>query len=155
MRRKKNIPKHYNFSDYKYNDELVSTLINYVMKDGKKILAQKIVYQSLDILQEKTKLDSVKAFHKGLKNVAPKVKLKTKRIGGANYQIPSELNEKKSNIIGIKWILKVVREVKSGNFAINLGNELINIYNNTGKTVNMKINNEKTVKANMVFSHFH
>ena len=153
MRKKKKIQRNIE-PDFKYNSALVSKFINNVMKGGKKSTARKIFYGSFDILQEKTKQDPLEIFNQAIKNVAPLLEIKSKRVGGANYQVPRPVNGDRRITLAIRWILEAARSKKGVPMAQKLAEEILAASKNEGGAIKKKINTHKMAEANKAFARF-
>lgn len=154
MRRKIKKLKNVITPDPKFNNPSIAKLINYVMKDGKKTIAQKIVYKSFDIIAEKTKKDPVEIFNLAVKNASPFLELKSVRIGGANYQVPMEVRGEKKFTLAINWMLEAARARDGRPMAERFAAELIDASNNTGTAIKKKLDTHKMAEANRAFAHF-
>ncbi|MBZ4651151.1 30S ribosomal protein S7 [Thermosipho sp. (in: thermotogales)] len=137
-----------------YNDVLVSKLINRVMWDGKKSIAQKIVYKAMEYLSEKTKKDPLEALHQAIDNVRPLVEVRPRRVGGATYQVPIEVEEPRKTSLALRWIVEAARSKKGKPMAEKLGEELVNAFNNTGTAIKKKEDVHRMAEANRAFAHF-
>ncbi|MBO8161983.1 MAG: 30S ribosomal protein S7 [Thermosipho sp. (in: Bacteria)] len=137
-----------------YNDVLVSKLINRVMWDGKKSIAQKIVYKAMEILAEKTKKEPLEALHMAIENVRPVVEVRPRRVGGATYQVPVEVQEPRKTSLALRWIVEAARSRKGKPMAEKLGEELVNAFNNTGTAIKKKEDVHRMAEANRAFAHF-
>ena len=153
MRRKKKIQRNIE-PDFKYGSALVSKFVNSVMKCGKKSTARKIFYGSLDILQEKTKQDPLEIFNQAIKNVSPLLEIKSKRVGGANYQVPRPVSGERRITLAIRWILEAARSKKGMPMAQKLAEELLAASKNEGGAIKKKINTHKMEEANKAFARF-
>lgn len=141
--------------DEKYNSELVSKFINYVMLDGKKSIAREIVYKTLSELSDKSKEDPVEALDKALNNVKPRVEVRSRRVGGANFQVPVPVNPSRQVALGFKWIIEAARNSrKSEEFFTVLARELLNAYKNEGVAVKKKEEVHRMAEANKAFAQF-
>ena len=138
-----------------YNDLIVAKFVNYIMKDGKKSIAEKIFYSSLDIIKEKLKVDQpVDVFKKALDNVGPILEVKSKRIGGATYQVPMEVSTDRRMALAMRWILIYSRTRKGKNMAGKLAAELIAASNKEGSSIKKREDTHKMAEANKAFAHF-
>jgi len=138
-----------------YNDLIVAKFINNLMKMGKKSLAEKIFYKSINKIQEKAKVDSgIELFKKALDNVAPVLEVKSKRIGGATYQVPMEISESRRMALAMRWIITYSKSRKGQTMADRLSAELIAAANNDGSAVKKKEDTHRMAEANKAFSHF-
>ena len=140
--------------DYIYNNVNVTRLINYVMQKGKKTKAQKIIYQVLKTIETEQKKNPIEILNKALENARPLLKTKAKRIGGATYQVPTEIPEDKGIIFAMKWMIGGVKSKKGKSMAIKLAEEIVNASKNTGFAVKKKIETHKTAEANRAFTNF-
>ncbi len=146
---KRNIPP-----DPVYNNVTVAKFINQVMRRGKKTIARKIVYQTFDIIKEKTQKDSLEIFDLALKNAAPFLEVKPRRIGGATYQVPREVRGERRLTLAMRWIIQVSKSKKGRPMSEKLAEELIAASNNTGAAVKKKVNMHRMAEANRAFAHF-
>ncbi|HEU5114838.1 MAG TPA: 30S ribosomal protein S7 [Candidatus Paceibacterota bacterium] len=154
MRRKINI-KHELRPDQKYENEKVSKLINYIMFDGKKNLARKNVYKCFEIIKEKAKVENpVDVFEAALKNTAPNVEVRSRRVGGANYQVPVEVRPERRQALSMKWIIDAARSKKGQPISVKLAEEIIAASKNEGEAVKKRENTHKMAEANKAFAHF-
>lgn len=146
---KRNIPP-----DPVYDNVTVAKFINQVMRRGKKTTARKIVYRTFDIVKEKTQKDPLEIFDLALKNAAPFLEVKPRRIGGATYQVPREVRGERRLTLAIRWIIQVAKSRKGRPMREKLAEELIAASNNTGAAVKKKINMHRMAEANRAFAHF-
>ncbi len=140
--------------DAKYNNRLVTQLTNKIMLDGKKSLAERIVYTAFDIVEEKTGEDPLSVFKKAMDNVRPTLECKPKRVGGATYQVPMEVNSRRATTLAIRWIVDYSRSRKEHTMKERLANEIIDASNNTGAAVKKREDMYKMAEANRAFSHY-
>ena len=140
--------------DAKYNNRLVTQLINKVLLDGKKSVAEGIVYGAFDIVAEKTGQDPIAVFKKAMENIRPTLETKSKRVGGANYQVPIEVNSRRSTTLAIRWLVDFSRKRKENTMAQRLANEIIDASENTGAAVKKREDTYKMAEANRAFAHF-
>ena len=141
--------------DPAFKDVVVAQFINYLMKQGKKSKAEKIFYGSLDIISEQLKTDNpVDVFKKALSNVSPILEVKSKRIGGATYQVPMEVSDSRKRSLAMRWILGFSRGRKGKTMANRLAAELIAASNNEGSSIKKKEDTHKMAEANKAFAHF-
>ncbi len=152
--RGKPFPKRKIKLDPKYQVANVSKFINYIMERGKKNTAVKIVYQSFDIIKEKTKQDPVKIFNKAIENISPQVEVRSRRVGGANYQIPFPTNETRRFTLASRWIIEAARKKKSRPMAEKLAQELLEASENQGSAIKKKEDVHRMAEANKAFAHF-
>jgi len=146
--------KHKIAPDRIYNDVVISQFINKVMKRGKKTTAQKIVYGALDIIKEKTKKEPIDIFRQAIENASPVLEVKSKRIGGATYQVPIEVRGERRLALAIRWILLGARSKKGKPMAQKLSQELIDASNNEGSALKKKNDTHRMADANKAFAHF-
>ena len=141
--------------DAVYNNRLVTQLINKVLLDGKKATAERIVYTAFDaIVEEKTGGDPLAVFKKAMDNVRPTLEVKPKRVGGATYQVPMEVNSRRSTALGIRWIVNFSRARKEKTMAERLANEILDASNGLGASVKKREDVFKMAEANRAFSHY-
>ncbi len=140
--------------DPKYHSELVAKFINYVMRKGKKAKAQKIVYRAFEIIEQKTKKKALDIFEQALKNVGPYLEVKSRRVGGANYQVPVEVPRKRRIALAMRWILEVVRSRKGKPAEVKLAEELILAAQGKGDAVRKKEEMHRMAEANKAFAHY-
>jgi len=140
--------------DPKYGSIIVSKLTNYILKDGKKSIAQKIIYQSLDIVSEKTKKEPLTVLDQAIKNVGPLMEVRSHRVGGATYQVPVEVPKHRRLALALRWIIGSVQSKKGSSTAKKLSNEIISAYNNEGSAVKKRVDVHKMADANKAFAHF-
>ena len=154
MPRKGHIKKRDVLPDVKYNDKRVTKLINQVMLDGKKQIAQRIVYSAFDIVFQKTNEDALVVFEKALANVMPVLEVKARRIGGATYQVPVEVRPDRRQTLALRWLVVFSRKRGEKTMQDRLANELIDAINNTGGAVKKKEEMHRMAEANKAFAHF-
>lgn len=140
--------------DPKYNSVLVEKFVNQIMKNGKKSVGRKIVYNCFEIIKNTTKKDPLEVFEKAIKNVGPLVEVRPKRIGGATYQVPFPVSEKRRISLAMKWIRDIARKKKGKGMAEKLAQEIIDASNNIGAAVKKKEDTHKMAEANKAFAHF-
>jgi small subunit ribosomal protein S7 len=141
--------------DYKYSSEKVAKLINYMMYDGKKTLSEKNIYNCLDIIKEKAKVkDPISVLELALSNTAPNMEVRSKRVGGANYQVPVEVRPSRRSALSMKWIIDAARNKKGSTIANRLADEIIAASKNEGEAVKKRENTHKMAEANKAFAHF-
>jgi small subunit ribosomal protein S7 len=140
--------------DPRYENMLVSKLINQVMEDGKKQLAQKIVYACFDILEKKLKTDPVDSFEKVIETVAPLVEVRSRRVGGATYQVPVKINQERRHSLALRWIVQAASSRKGKPMFIKLADEMLQALEGTGSAIKKRENTHKMAEANKAFAHF-
>ena len=140
--------------DPKYNSDLVSRFISILMVDGKKTIAENIIYNALDILKEKTQEDSpVKALNKAVDNVRPRLEVKSRRVGGATYQVPTDVTPARGTSLAMRWIRDYARNKKGKPMEIKLAEELVAAYKSEGQAIKKRDETHKMAEANRAFSH--
>ncbi|HOK80837.1 MAG TPA: 30S ribosomal protein S7 [bacterium] len=154
MPRRKYKPRETLLPDPKYHDFEVARFINSLMVDGKKTLAQKIMYKCLDLLGEKTKEDPLTVFKKALNNVKPRLEVRPRRVGGATYQVPVEVPPKRSLSLAIRWILQSSRARKGKPMYERLAEEIIDASKNEGASVKKREEMHKMAESNRAFAHY-
>ena len=154
MPRRGNVPKRDVLPDPLYNSKLVTKLVNSIMLDGKKGVSQKVVYGAFDIVAEKTGQDPIAVFKKAMENIRPTLETKSKRVGGANYQVPIEVNSRRSTTLAIRWLVDFSRKRKENTMAQRLANEIIDASENTGAAVKKREDTYKMAEANRAFAHY-
>ena len=154
MPRRGNVPKREILPDPVYNSVLVTKLINSIMLDGKKGVAQKVVYDAFDIIKNKTGKDPLEAFTEAMNNIMPSLEVKARRVGGATYQVPIEVRPARRQTMGLRWITAYSRKRSEGTMRERLAAEIMDAYNNTGASVKKREDTHKMAEANKAFSHF-
>ena len=140
--------------DAKYNNRLVTQLINKVLLDGKKSVAERIVYDAFDIVAQRTDQDPLAVFKKAMDNVRPTLEVKPKRVGGATYQVPMEVNSRRATTLAIRWMVNFSRARKEKTMAQRLANEIMDAANGVGASVKRREDLFKMAEANRAFSHY-
>lgn len=154
MRKKRNTKKTIK-PDFLYDSIIIEKFINYVMEGGKKSLARKIVYGALDEIKKKTKTeDALEFFESALKKASPRMEVRSRRIGGATYQVPREVRPERRLALAMRWVLEAARSKKGSDMTIRLSEELIAASKEEGAAVKKKENMQKMAEANMAFAHF-
>ena len=154
MPRRGQIAKRDVLPDPLYNSKLVTRLINSVMLDGKKGVAQKIVYEAFDIIKEKTGKDALEVFQSAMENVMPVLEVKAKRVGGATYQVPMEVRAERRQTLGLRWITLYSRQRSERTMKERLANEILDAVNQTGGSFKKCEDTHKMAEANKAFAHF-
>jgi len=152
--RRGNVPKREILPDPIYNSVLVTKLVNSIMLDGKKGVAQKVVYGAFDIIQEKTGKDALEVFRDALENIMPTLECKTRRVGGANYQVPMEVRPVRRQTLGLRWLTNYSRARSERTMKERLAGEIMDAYNNAGNAVKKREDTHKMAEANKAFAHF-
>ena len=137
-----------------YKSKVVTKLINQIMKDGKKGTAQKILYGAFDMVHEKTQEDAMTVFEKAMNNIKPALEVKSRRVGGANYQVPVEVKPERAQALAFRWLINYARLRNGHSMAENLANEIIDASNGTGASVKKKDDTHKMAEANKAFAHY-
>jgi small subunit ribosomal protein S7 len=140
--------------DPKYKDTLVTKFINCLMYEGKKSVAEKIFYESLDMLANKSGKSQIEVFHEALDNVKPSVEVKSRRIGGATYQVPVEVRGDRRNALAIRWLISLSRKRNEKTMTERLANEMLDASNSRGSAVKKKEDTHKMAEANKAFAHY-
>lgn len=152
--RKKQATKKEITPDPKYGNHTLAKFVNNIMIGGKKSIAQKIVYDALDIISKKTKNKKpVEVFNKAIENVSPLLEIKSKRVGGANYQVPYQVKGDRQEALAMRWIIEVTNKKKEGAMSEKLAQELINASKNEGEAIKKKQNMHRMAEANKAFAH--
>lgn len=154
MPRKGHIPKRYVMPDPIYNDETVTKLINKIMLDGKKGVAQNIVYGAFDFIEEETGEEPLEVFYKAMNNIMPVLEVKGRRIGGATYQVPIEVRPERRGTLGLRWLVNYSRARGEKTMTERLAKEILEASNNTGASVRKKEDTHKMAEANKAFAHY-
>lgn len=154
MSRKNQAPKREVLPDPLYNSIVVTKLINNIMLDGKKGLAQKILYNSFTLIEKETKKKAIDVFNMALDNIMPKIELRVRRIGGSNYQIPVEVSERRRKILGLRWLTNYARSRNEKTMEERLAAEIIAASKGEGASVKKKDDIHKMAEANKAFAHF-
>ena len=152
--RRGNVPKREVLPDPNYNSVLVTKLVNSIMLDGKKGVAQKVVYGAFQIVEEKTGKSGLEAFQQAMENIMPAVEVKTRRVGGANYQVPIEVRPERRQTLGLRWLTNYSRARSEKTMRERLAGEIMDACNNTGASVKKREDTHKMAEANKAFSHF-
>ena len=154
MSRKNRAPKREVLPDPLYNSQLVTRLINRVMLDGKRGTAASIVYDAFDMISEKTGKDAMEVFNAAMENIKPALEVKSRRVGGANYQVPVEVKETRKQTLAFRWLAQYARLRNGHTMAENLANEIIDASNGMGASVKKKEDTHKMAEANKAFAHY-
>ncbi len=154
MPRRGNVPKREILPDPIYGSVLVTKLVNSIMLDGKKGVAQKVVYGAFQIVEEKTGKSGLEAFQQAMENIMPAVEVKTRRVGGANYQVPIEVRPARRQTLGLRWLTNYSRARSEKTMRERLAGEIMDAANNTGSAVKKREDTHKMAEANKAFSHF-
>ena len=154
MPRRREVPERVIIPDSKYNNKLVSKFTKSIMRDGKKSIAESIIYNAFDIIKQKTSESPVKIFEQALENVKPMIEVKSRRVGGSTYQVPTEVRPSRRTALGIRWIIGFARKRSEKSMAIKLAAELLDAANKKGAAVKKKDDTHKMADANKAFAHY-
>ena len=152
--RKRRATKRDVLADPIYNSKLVTKLINQIMKDGKKGTAQTILYNAFDIIKEKTGKEPMEVYEKAMANIKPALEVKSRRVGGANYQVPVEVRADRSQALALRWLVQYSRLRGGHSMAENLANEIIDAANGVGGSVKKREDTHRMAEANKAFAHY-
>jgi len=152
--RRGNVPVREVLPDPVYNSVLITKLVNSVMLDGKKGVAQKVVYDAFQIVEEKTGKNGLEAFQEAMENIMPSVELKARRVGGATYQVPIEVRAERRQTLGLRWLTAYSRKRGERTMKERLAGEIMDALNNTGASVKKREDTHKMAEANKAFAHF-
>ena len=154
MPRRSGVRKRDVLPDFVYNNKVVTKLINQVMLDGKKAIAEGIVYGAFDIIKEKLSVEPDKYFMQALENVKPLLETKARRVGGSNYQVPIEISPARQQTLAIRWLVTYARKRNEKSMEEKLANEIMDAYNSTGGAFKKKEDTHKMAESNKAFAHY-
>ena len=154
MSRKKTQPKKIPVLDSKFKSAIVPKLINSIMYDGKKVVAQKIIYEAIEKIKSKTKDEPINIFHEAINNIKPTVEVRSRRVGGATYQVPTEVKSKRAQTLAIRWLVEASRKRKNKYMSDKIFNEIYDAYEKKGLVVKKKEDVHKMAESNKAFAHF-
>ena len=154
MPRRGNTAKRDVLADPLYNSKMVTRLINSIMLDGKKGVAQKIVYDAFNIVQEKSGNDPLEMFEKAMENIMPSLEVKARGVGGSTYQVPMEVRPERRQTLGLRWLTTYSRTRSERTMSLRLANEILDACNNTGNAVKKREDTHKMAEANKAFAHY-
>ena len=154
MSRKRKAPKKIPVIDPKYKSVIIPKLINSIMYDGKKVTAEKIVYEAIEKIKTKSKDEPITVFNDAINNVRPTAEVRARRVGGATYQVPVEVKSKRSQALALRWIIDASRKRKDKKMADKLFNEIYDAYQNKGSAIKKKEDTHKMAESNKAFAHF-
>ena len=154
MSRKRKAPKKIPVIDPKYKSVIIPKLINSIMYDGKKVTAEKIVYEAIEKIKTKSKDEPITVFNDAINNVRPTVEVRSRRVGGATYQVPVEVKSKRSQALALRWIIDASRKRKDKKMSDKLFNEIYDAYQNKGSAIKKKEDTHKMAESNKAFAHF-
>ena len=154
MSRKGNTPQRSVLPDPKHGSETIARFINMVMQSGKKSVAEKIVYNALDRVQGRLKREPIEVFHEALDNVKPSVEVRSRRVGGATYQVPVEVKPARANTLALRWLVTFTRQRRENSMMERLANEILDASNGLGASVKRREDTHKMAEANRAFAHY-
>ena len=154
MSRKRKAPKRIFLTDTKYKSDVILKLMNSVMYDGKKTIAEKIVYDALDKLQSKSKEEPIKIFNTAINNIKPTIEVRSRRVGGATYQVPVEVKQKRSQALAIRWLIAASKKRKDRIMSDKICFELFDAYQGKGSAIKKKEDTHRMAESNKAFAHF-
>ena len=154
MSRKKTQPKKNIVPDPKFKSTIIPKLINSIMYDGKKVVAEKIVYEAIEKIKSKTKEEPIKVFNEAINNIKPTVEVRSRRVGGATYQVPVEVKSKRAQALAIRWLIDASRKTKDKHMSDKIFNELFDAYERKGSAVKKREDVHKMAESNKAFAHF-
>ena len=154
MSRKRKAPRRTLLTDPKYKSDLILKLMNSIMYDGKKTIAEKIVYQALDKLQSKSKEEPIKIFNAAISNIKPSIEVRSRRVGGATYQVPVEVKQKRSQTLAIRWLIEASKKRKDKIMSDKICFELFDAYQGKGYAIKKKEDTHRMAETNKAFAHF-
>tara|TARA_B100000579_G_C22296817_1_gene605280 strand:- start:36 stop:506 length:471 start_codon:yes stop_codon:yes gene_type:complete len=154
MSRKRKAPKKIQPTDPKFRSTVIPKLINSIMYDGKKTIAEKIIYDAMDKIKSKSKEEPLTVFNTAINNVKPTVEVRSRRVGGATYQVPVEVKSKRSQALAIRWLIDASRKRKDKKMSERIFNEIYDAYQNKGSAIKKKEDTHKMAESNKAFAHF-
>ena len=154
MSRKSSAPKRIFYPDAKYKSLILSKFINFIMYDGKKAVAEKIVYNALNQIKNKTKEDPIKIFNEAIGNIRPNLEVRSRRVGGATYQVPVEVKTSRSQTLALRWLLEASRKRKNKTMSDKLFNELMDASQRKGSAIKKREDTHKMAESNKAFAHY-
>jgi len=154
MPRRREVPKREILPDPKYNSKLVAKFINNIMRKGKKSLAERILYGAFDLIEQRTKRDPLEIFHKAIDNVRPLVEVKSRRVGGATYQVPVEVRPVRGDALAMRWIISYAKQRPEKTMVERLAGELLDASQNRGGAIKKREDTHRMAEANKAFAHY-
>ena len=154
MSRKRSAPKKILVVDPKYKSTIIPKLINSIMYDGKKTIAEKIVYEAMEKIKTKSKDEPINIFNEAIKNIRPTVEVRSRRVGGATYQVPVEVKPNRSQTLAIRWLIDASRKRKDKKMSDKIFNEIYDAYQSRGSAIKKKEDTHKMAESNKAFAHF-
>ena len=154
MSRKRKAPKKIPIVDPRYKSVIIPKLINSIMYDGKKTVAEKIIYDAIDKIKSKSKDEPIAIFNEAINNIRPTVEVKSRRVGGATYQVPVEVKPKRAQALALRWLIDASRKRKDKNMSDKIFNEIYDAYQNKGSAIKKKEDTHRMAESNKAFAHF-
>ena len=154
MSRKRKAPKKLHVIDPKYKSTIIPKLINSIMYDGKKTIAEKIIYDAIEKIKSKSKDEPINVFNDAINNIRPTIEVRSRRVGGATYQVPVEVKSKRSQALALRWLIDASRKRKDKKMADKIFNEIYDAYQNKGSAIKKKEDTHKMAESNKAFAHF-
>ena len=154
MSRKRTQPKKITVLDPKFKSAVIPKLINSIMYDGKKVVAEKIIYEAIEKIKSKTKEEPINIFNEAINNIRPTVEVRSRRVGGATYQVPVEVKTKRSQALALRWLIDASKKRKDKKMADKIFNEIYDAYQNKGSAIKKKEDTHKMAESNKAFAHF-
>ena len=154
MSRKRKAPKKIQIIDPRYKSTIIPKLINSIMYDGKKTVAEKIIYDAIEKIKTKSKDEPISIFNEAINNIKPTVEVRSRRVGGATYQVPVEVKSKRSQALALRWLIDASRKRKDKNMSDKIFNEIYDAYQNKGSAIKKKEDTHKMAESNKAFAHF-
>ncbi|MGA7278830.1 MAG: 30S ribosomal protein S7 [Desulfocapsaceae bacterium] len=154
MPRRREVPKRHILPDPKFGNQTLAKFVNILMLDGKKSVAEKITYGALDLIQERSKSDPIEVFETALENVRPTVEVKSRRVGGATYQVPVEVRPSRRTALAMRWLVEASRKRGEKSMGMRLAGELMDAFENRGTAIKKREDTHRMAEANKAFSHF-
>ncbi len=154
MSRKRKAPKKIPIVDSKYKSTIIPKLINSIMYDGKKTIAEKIIYEAIEKIKLKSKEEPINIFNEAINNIKPTVEVRSRRVGGATYQVPVEVKSKRSQALALRWLIDASRKRKNKSMSDKIFNEIYDAYQNKGSAIKKKEDTHRMAESNKAFAHF-
>ena len=154
MSRKNKAPKRISYPDAKYQSLILSKFINFIMYGGKKTAAEKIIYNALEQIKNKTKDDPIKIFNEAINNIRPNLEVRSRRVGGATYQVPVEVKTKRSTTLALRWLIEATRKRKNKTMSDKLFNELMDASQRKGAAIKKREDTHRMAESNKAFAHY-
>ena len=154
MSRKRKAPKKIPIVDPKYKSTIIPKLVNSIMYDGKKTIAEKIIYEAIEKIKLKSKDEPINIFNEAINNIKPTVEVRSRRVGGATYQVPVEVKSKRSQALALRWLIEASRKRKNKSMSDKIFNEIYDAYQNKGSAIKKKEDTHRMAESNKAFAHF-